>query len=191
MSERALADGERPLNRRSSDRSASPKLVIFAGLPGTGKSTLARLLAERLDAIWLRVDTIEASLLKAGIQQSFETGLAAYVAACDIARDHLQLRHDAIVDAVNGVEPARQMWRELAAEEHARRYVVEVTCSDRAEHRRRVESREPPTPPLPKPTWQEVVEREYIAWDEPILTVDGLEEPSVNLSRIQNYIEGT
>lgn len=178
------------MNPRPSVRSVPPKLVEFAGLPGTGKSTLARLLAERLGAIWLRVDTIEASLLKAGIPLSFETGLAAYVAVSDIARVHLLLQRDAIVDAVNGVEPARQMWRELAVEAHARLYVVEVTCSDRAEHRRRVESRHPPTPPLPKPTWEEVTAREYVAWDEPILTVDGLEPPEVNLARIQNYIDG-
>jgi predicted kinase len=178
------------MKRRPSPRRTSARLIVLAGLPGTGKSTIARLLAERLNAIWLRVDTIEAALLKAGIPPSFETGLAAYVATRDLARDHLRLHRDAIVDAVNGVEPARRMWQELAAEENARRYVVEVTCSDRTEHRRRVESRPPPTPPLPSPTWQEVVEREYLAWDEPILTVDGLREPRTNLARIQRYIEG-
>jgi predicted kinase len=109
-----------------------------------------------MDAVWLRVDTIETSLVKAGIPHSFGTGLAAYVVACDIARDHLHLHRDTIIDAVNGVEPARKMWRDLAAKCHADRYVVEIICSDREEHRRRVESRIDPTPPLPKPTWDAV-----------------------------------
>lgn len=109
--------------------------------------------------------------MKSGIRRSFETGLAAYFAACDLARDHLRLRRDAIIDAVNGVEPARKMWRDLAFECDARRYVIEIVCSDPTEHRRRVERRAAPTPPLPPPTWEEVVHREYAPWSEPILTV--------------------
>ncbi|GKV79057.1 hypothetical protein PEC106568_42300 [Pectobacterium carotovorum subsp. carotovorum] len=37
-------------------------LIILGGLPGTGKSTIARLLASRLNAVWLRIDSIEQSL---------------------------------------------------------------------------------------------------------------------------------
>jgi len=138
-----------------------PHLIVLAGLPGVGKSELARALAQRLGALWLRVDTIEASLLKAGIPRSFETGLAAYLAARDLAEEHLRLRGDVVIDAVNGVEPARQMWRELARSVPAKLQVVEVRCGDREEHRRRVESRAGPTPPLPAPTWEEVLNREH------------------------------
>ena len=37
-------------------------LYIFAGLPGTGKSTLAQQLARRFKAVHLRIDTIEQGL---------------------------------------------------------------------------------------------------------------------------------
>ena len=40
-------------------------LLIFGGLPGTGKSTIARLLAARLGAVWLRIDSIEQALIRA------------------------------------------------------------------------------------------------------------------------------
>lgn len=170
------------------DGNRKPKLVVFAGLPGAGKSTLARLLAENLPAVWLRVDTIEASVLKAGIPRSFETGLAAYLVARDIAREHLRLRRDVVIDAVNGVEPARAMWRQLAEECETERFVIEVKCSDPAEHRRRVESRNLATPPLPSPTWEEVLQREYEAWNEPILTVDGADSPSKNLPLVRDHI---
>jgi len=167
-----------------------PKLVVFAGLPGVGKSTLAHGVAARLGAIWLRVDVIEAALLKAGIAQSFETGLAAYVAVQDVAAEHLRLGHDVVIDAVNGVEPARAMWRDLARVGPADRYTILVTCSDPAEHRRRVESRTASTPPLPAPTWKEVVEREMQPWNEPLLTVDGMDSPEGNIERILAYCRG-
>jgi len=37
-------------------------LIIFAGLPGVGKSTIARKLAEAMKAVYIRVDTIEESM---------------------------------------------------------------------------------------------------------------------------------
>jgi predicted kinase len=162
-------------------------LIVFAGLPGVGKSTLAREVARELGAAWLRVDTIEASVLKAGIAPSFETGLAAYLVACDVAEARLLLGGDVLIDAVNGVEPARRMWRELAERCGARRLVVEVTCPDPLEHRRRVESRTAATPPLPAPTWEEVVAREYRPWEEPVLSLDGTRPVPENLPRVLAY----
>ena len=37
-------------------------LIIFSGLPGSGKSTIARALAKRLGAVYLRIDTIEQAI---------------------------------------------------------------------------------------------------------------------------------
>ena len=167
--------------------SVGPTLIVLSGLPGVGKSTIAREIAGRLDAVWLRVDTIEAALLKAGVPRSFETGRAAYLAAQDLAEEHLRLRRTVVIDAVNGVEAARQMWRDLAARSRARLRVVEVTCSDKVEHRRRVESDTRGTPPLPAPTWDEVVHREYLPWRDPVLSVDGTAPIAPTVERVLAY----
>jgi hypothetical protein len=49
---------------------------------------------------------------------------------------------------------------------------VEVVCSDLEEHRRRVESRVADIAGHRLPTWSEVIDRDYRAWDEPRLVID-------------------
>jgi predicted kinase len=38
-------------------------LVVFAGLPGSGKSVLARGVADAIGATYLRIDTIESAIV--------------------------------------------------------------------------------------------------------------------------------
>jgi predicted kinase len=163
------------------------RLIVLAGLPGVGKSALAAAIAGRVGAVWIRVDTIEAALLKAGLPHSYETGVAAYGAARDIASDQLRLGHAVVVDAVNAVPEPRVLWRELAAQHQVVRRVIEVVCSDPVEHRRRVETRPVPTPPLPPPTWDDVTRRPYAPWDEPVLTLDSVRPLDENVDRALRY----
>jgi predicted kinase len=41
-------------------------LIIFGGLPGTGKTTIARELARQLGAVHVRIDSIEEAILDSG-----------------------------------------------------------------------------------------------------------------------------
>ena len=42
-------------------------LIIFGGLPGTGKTAIASDLARQIGAMQLRIDTIEQAILTAGL----------------------------------------------------------------------------------------------------------------------------
>lgn len=42
------------------------RLIVLSGLPGAGKSTIARALAEAIGAAWLRIDTIEMAIRESG-----------------------------------------------------------------------------------------------------------------------------
>jgi predicted kinase len=127
-------------------------LVEFGGLPGTGKSTLARRLAADTNAVWLRIDEIEGAMRRNGLNPE-QTGVAAYSVAHDVARNHLGRGLMVIADAVNPVDEARNGWRDLAATVGADHVVIETVCSDAAEHRRRVETRVSDLPGWVYPTW--------------------------------------
>lgn len=64
----------------------SPRLVVFAGLSGCGKSTPARTLADEL-ATFLAIDTFEAEIVSTSAP--FENHPIGYGAAASVAEDQL------------------------------------------------------------------------------------------------------
>ena len=138
-------------------------LVILGGLPGTGKSTIARALASQLRAVHVRIDTIENALRHTDIP--VEVTDHGYAVAFAIAADNLLLGHTVVADSVNPIAVTRTAWREVARRAGVTSFEVEVVCSDAVEHRRRVETRVPDIEGHVQPAWQQVIEREYEPWD--------------------------
>ena len=130
-------------------------LIIFAGLPGVGKTTIAREVARQRGAAHLRIDTIEQVLTDAGVDDCSDQGLG-YRLAYALAADNLRLGLTVIGDSVNSLEVTREAWRGVAEAAGTPFVEVEVICSDPAEHRRRVETRNVDVPGLVPPTWAEV-----------------------------------
>lgn len=137
-------------------------LIAFGGLPAVGKSTVAKSLAQRIGAVHLRVDTIEQAMRNAGLTVS---GPEGYLVARKLAEDNLLIGHTVIVDSVNPIGITRDYWRETATRMKVKLVEVELVCSDKREHRRRAESRSSDIPGLVLPTWQQVLDRQYEAWD--------------------------
>lgn len=148
----------------------------MAGLPGAGKSAVAGEIARVLGCALLSVDPIEAAMWRAGVERDQPTGVAAYVIAEDLAREQLLAGNDAIIDAVNDVEPAREQWRSLAARLGEPLVFVEVFCSDEQTHRHRLASRQRGIEGFPEPTWESVMERRsgFVAWDDHRIRVDSM-----------------
>lgn len=120
---------------------AAPLLVVTAGLPASGKSTIAEVVGNRLGLPVLSVDPIEAAILSAGIEAEQPTGLAAYLVAVAMAEGVLASGRGVVIDAVNAVDPARDQWVKLAARQDATLRFLEVVCSDPEIHRERLASR--------------------------------------------------
>ncbi|WP_373718443.1 AAA family ATPase [Bacteroides heparinolyticus] len=144
-------------------------LFIFSGLPAVGKSTLARFVAKEFGAVYLRIDTIEQGL-KDLCRISVEG--EGYRLAYRIASDNLRLGHPVVADCCNPVELTRREWEEVAIESSCRFVNIEVVCSDRTEHRKRAEQRIAAVPNLQLPTWDDIENREYHAWQKECIVID-------------------
>ena len=146
-------------------------LITLGGLPGTGKSSIARRLADKYSAVYLRIDTIEQALLRAGAV-GHETGPEGYFVAYALAEENLRLGRIVVADSVNPLALTRQAWRTTAMRAGAQIIEGEVCCTDVAEHRRRVETRSGDIQGHCLPTWQDVLDRHYEAWTSERIVID-------------------
>jgi predicted kinase len=116
-------------------------LIVMAGLPAAGKSTIAEVVGNRMGVPVISVDPIESAILSAGIDADQPTGLAAYLVAEAFADAVIGGGGSIIVDAVNAVNPAREQWVRLAERQKAEIRFIEIVCSDAEVHGERLAAR--------------------------------------------------
>jgi predicted kinase len=171
-------------------------LIAMAGLPGSGKSTIADVVGKQLGIAVVSVDPIESAILSAGIDSDQPTGLAAYLVAEKLASSVLSAGHSIIIDAVNAVDPARDQWVKLAARRGVPLKFIEVRCSDPEIHRARLEKRGRNLPHVPDPTWHAVEQSldEYSEWSGDSgavarITLDSVETLATSTGRAVAFIQ--
>jgi predicted kinase len=154
-------------------------LIVLGGLPGVGKTTIARELARLLAAVHIRIDSIELAIRASGVTV-VSIDDAGYRVGYAIAEDNLRLGHIVIADSVNPLPVTRDAWLAVASRTAVSVAEVEIECSDKQEHRRRVEQKMGALPASSGPTWNEVVTRDYRAWEREHIVIDtagqGLEQ---------------
>jgi predicted kinase len=80
-------------------------LIVLSGLPGVGKTTIARELACALAAVYLRIDSIEQALRQAGLAVKAE----GYAVAHAVAADNLRAGQTVVADCVNPSRSRRRL----------------------------------------------------------------------------------
>jgi predicted kinase len=164
-----------------------PNLVIFSGLPGTGKSILADKLARKLRWPLLRIDDVIGEVPE-------DAGIAFWDSKVDVLLDlvntQLELGLNVIVDSVF-MNMDRQHAQELARKHAARFLPIYVYVSDDKLWEERVTRRYNEMNDKDVATWDRVQhQREHFAkWEEgTALFIDSVEAADKNFEKVLDFV---
>jgi len=168
------------------------KFILFSGLPGTGKSTLAEAVGRELGIPVFAKDWLEGSLLNSNVisnDKKNDLGWSGYNLLTTLAERQLMLGQSVILDSVASTESIRREWKRLSSRYNPDWRVIECICSDIALHRERLKGRQRGIPGWHELQWSEVerVRSYYAPWDDDRLVLDMVRPYDENLSAALEY----
>jgi predicted kinase len=169
-------------------------VVVLTGLPGTGKSTLADLLARQTGSPAFAGDWLLGALAPHRILDGVDrpTVLAAYYDLLgSLVTRQLLLGQSAVVDCVLD-DAVVSAWRRNAGEHGGRLLVVECVCSDERVHRQRIEGRRRGIPGWHEVGWDHVerMRAEFRPVADKQLTLDAVDALDHNLRLLTALVTG-
>ena len=173
------------------------KLILFSGLPGTGKSTLAEAVGRHLSIPVFAKDWLEATLLQSEWIASNPSnpekslGFVGYQLLTTLAERQLMLHQSVILDSVASTQSIREAWRRLSEQYHAHWRVIECLCSDESFHRSQLTKRKRNIPGWHELQWSDVekVRAYFSPWDGERLVLDMVHPFEENLAKAITYCE--
>jgi predicted kinase len=169
------------------------RLIVFSGVPGTGKSTLADATGRQLRIPVFAADWLLGSLTPFGgyhLDRLLDIGTEMLTT---LAFRQLRLGQSAILDHPAEDPAARSRWQTLARAAGAEFRVVVCTCSDQQVHQARLGGRERGIPGWHDGgNWANVERRlaQFPAWTGDVLTIDAVRPLAENLATVLEYTAG-
>jgi predicted kinase len=130
-----LMSGGEGVRTRGDARSEAVSLVVVCGLPGVGKTTVARRAADRLDARLLRTDEVRKDLFPDPEYSSEETA-AVYDEVLRRARQELTTGESVVLDGTFRTERLRERAADVAGGQGAAFELVAVDSEESVVRRR-------------------------------------------------------
>ena len=177
-------------------------LVQLSGVPGAGKSTLARGLAHRRGMVVLDTDVVKSSLIASRIRVR-EAGAPAYAATLALAADLLAQGHEVVIDSPCRYPELLAEGQRAATEAGLPYILVELWADDPARLLDRLEDRVPrasqvasASEPVPGTVWELGTPEDTLrGWQDQLvrpdtgwLRLDALAPPETTLSEVLAYL---
>lgn len=172
---------------RALPQTPGARLIVFSGLPGVGKSTLADAVGSRLGVPVFAVDWVLGALTPFGgrhLDDLMELGAELLTT---LAVRQLALGQSVILDHPGEDVADRERWRSLARHAGAQFVAVLCECPDPAVHRARLEGRVRGIPGWHDAgAWTNVERRRatFPPWPEGTLTLDTTADGEQNIEAV-------
>ncbi len=160
-------------------------LLQMAGMPGSGKSALARVLGRRAGAVVIDKDILKSAAHAAGVDEA-QAGAVAYEAMFEQASHMLGQGWSVILDSPSFWKTIPEKGSAIAVDRHVPYYFIECLCPDKHEHARRLRDR----PRLASHPGEEAldVERKTFTPPGPYLRVDTTQSIQRCLELVLDYL---
>jgi predicted kinase len=168
-------------------------LVLTTGLPGTGKSDVAKFVGKELHAPVLDKDVVKSALLERGEGDWNRSGSLAYTILRDIARELLDQGFNVVVDSPGHYHQFQQEMVKVAEDQGDEIRVIQTVCSDEEVRRERFAKRKqgdkmPAQLDDLDQVLDEVEREDWKAEGLPALTVDTCEDSDEVEEKVKAYL---